>query len=514
MRPRLLILLVLSVVAPIVVLALVGQKIVRDEERLVREEVDGLLAARLDDVAENVEAFMAARQRLLDAATTVGNVDAAALRERAREAPFVSQLFVRAPDGSLLYPSAAGSLTENEMAFLRRTEQLWTKADSFTLPREGAGGRQAPGHGWYASYWQNGLNLIYWRREVDGRVIGAEVDRVRLLADLIAALPRSNDQGRTRLVDARGAVAHQWGRYEPRAGEVPRVERSLQAPLHAWRLQYYISPRAADASAGQSAAYGVLIAVTAVALALTAAAVFIYRESTRAIRDAMQRVTFVNQVSHELKTPLTNIRMYAELLEREVDETSPKAVRHLAIIVSESQRLSRLIGNVLAFARQRRDALTLHPAPGCVDQIIADVLAQHGPSLEQLGIAVNLDLDAKATVAVDRDALSQIIGNLVSNVEKYAASGRRVGVRTSHAGDIVTVRVRDHGPGIPAADADEVFRPFSRLQSSVTEGVSGAGIGLSLARDLARLHGGDLVLAPCDSGACLTLTLRAPQVAT
>jgi signal transduction histidine kinase len=244
---------------------------------------------------------------------------------------------------------------------------------------------------------------------------------------------------------------------------------------------------------------------------------WLYRESTREIRLGTERVSFVNQVSHELKTPLTNIRMYAELLEEHLDGGDRTARRHLGVVVGESQRLGRLINNILTFSRTERGRLTLHPTPGIVDDIVRDIVEQFRPALTERGVTIAFDAGAPARVLVDADALSQIVGNLLSNAEKYApGSPLRVSTSTTaqagaarSATTTTTIAVKDGGPGIGRADAERVFRPFVRLGAEVHEAAPGTGIGLGIARDLARLHGGDLRLRvdAGSSGACFEITL-------
>jgi signal transduction histidine kinase len=227
------------------------------------------------------------------------------------------------------------------------------------------------------------------------------------------------------------------------------------------------------------------------------------------MRDAAQRVSFVNQVSHELKTPLTNIRLYAELLEQNLPDEGESA-RQLGVIVSESQRLSRLIGNVLTFARSQNDKLALHPSRGSVDACIRFVLDHFEAVLEARGVRSAFDGHAGADVEFDRDAVEQILGNLFSNVEKYAASGGVLEIASRQDGDWTTVAVRDRGPGVPKGQEERIFKPFHRLSNRLSDGVTGTGIGLAIARDLARKHGGDLTVTPSNSGACFVVKLRTP----
>ncbi|MEZ5302155.1 MAG: ATP-binding protein [Verrucomicrobiales bacterium] len=114
-----------------------------------------------------------------------------------------------------------------------------------------------------------------------------------------------------------------------------------------------------------------------------------------------------------------------------------------------------------------------------------------------------------ARAQIDADAIEQILGNLIGNAEKYAARGE-IRVRAQQDGDTLVLRVEDDGPGIPPDKAEAIFLPFERLSDQVTEGVSGAGIGLPIARELARLHGGDLRLVPGKSGAIFEAKLHAP----
>jgi signal transduction histidine kinase len=263
-----------------------------------------------------------------------------------------------------------------------------------------------------------------------------------------------------------------------------------------------------------SARFNVGAAVGVVALTLVALAHALYRASTRELRAAAQKVSFVNQVSHELKTPLTNICMYAELLAERIPEDDGQARGHIGIVIAESRRLGRLIGNILTFARQQKARLTLHPAAGTVDAIIADTLESFRPVLQEAGVQIAFTPDAGRMVMLDADVLTQILGNLFSNVEKYAVGGQALEVTSRQTGDRTEIQVADRGPGIPAAQADDIFKPFVRLSNSLTDGVSGTGIGLTIARDLARLHGGDLTLARAEVGACFRVVLRTPPITT
>ncbi len=231
-------------------------------------------------------------------------------------------------------------------------------------------------------------------------------------------------------------------------------------------------------------------------------ALYLYREQTRELREAARKVEFVSQVSHELKTPLTNIRMYAEMLDDQLED-APQQRNYLGIIISESQRLGRLIGNVLNFSRTP----PLHVSEVEIDALVRQTLDHFLPGFRSRGLEVYTDLQAGIRIHSDADMLEQILNNLLSNVEKYAAGGGTVDVATRVADGQLLVSVRDHGAGIPAAERRKIFEPFYRIDNSLTEGVSGTGIGLTIARQQASRLGGELLVSDARPGARFTLKL-------
>ena len=518
MRKGLAIALIALVTVPLIAMVGLGTKVVRDERALRTDRMDDLFEARLDDLDGLAMRVLEDRRQELRQALGEVSGDTSAIRHLPRSLPFVEQTFVRDAEGAYIYPNPRDPITDAERDFLQRTRALWQERDTLGDASETGGAEVYEGvagdDGWYAWFWDSGLQLLYWRRAPDGRVVGAELGRVQLLAELIGVLPTTDptdeaaSTDRIVLLDARAEPVYQWGLYEPATDEPPRARRSLSPPLGAWSLMYYVSDTGIEAATSSGSALGLTAGLLALGLVVAGLGLWFHRESSREIREASQRVGFVNQVSHELKTPLTNIRMYAELLQRRVDPDDDRAQKHLGIIVAESQRLSRLIGNVLTFARHRRDALVLRPAPACLDDTVEEILVQFRPALESRGVAVEFDRGAPETLRFDADVVTQVAANLVSNVEKYAAGGGFMRVTTAVDGDTAAISVADRGPGIPAGKADVVFDPFVRLDDALTEGVSGAGIGLALARELARLHGGDLTLGPAERGCVFVFTLR------
>ncbi len=253
-----------------------------------------------------------------------------------------------------------------------------------------------------------------------------------------------------------------------------------------------------------------LVLASGIAAALLLLGAFLFIQQRRALRLAEERVSFVNRVSHELGSPLTNILLNLDLSLRSLNDRPAEARRRLALVHEEVQRLARLVSNVLTFSRGERKTLDLHPAACIPDDVVEAVLAQFQPSLERRKVSVEWQRGASSLTRLDPDALAQITGNLISNVEKYASAGGWLGLATAMENGRFQLRVRDRGPGIPPRQKERIFEAFERVHRGVREGSSGTGLGLSIARDLARRMDGELLLEPSENGAVFKLDLPAP----
>jgi len=508
---------------PLVVIGGLGWRLARHEHRMARQGLHEVLRARLHDTAQVLEDYIQHHERRLQGLTESVSHDPGSIRDLIRRDPHIGQLFVLNANGILLHPDPAAELNRAEQRFLEEFGDLFLQKDLLLATAAGDEGAAPSTSGWVVHFRGPGLNLLYCRRLPSGRVVGVLLQRARWIADLIAELPDTTDgiesaedkswEARIRLVDSNGRSIYDWGSLEPDEGAAPLEELALSYPLSSWRLQHFAGDEA-FATVGRGAYFNLMSILAATGLVLLMTGVWFHREYTRHVREATQRVSFVNQVSHELKTPLTNIRMYAELLESDLEETTDDETgarrSHLKVIVEESERLSRLIGNVLTFAQKQRDQIKLHRRPAVVDDVIAVVIQQFDPAFRRRGLQVVFDGSARDRVDVDVDALEQILGNLFGNVEKYASSGNRLEVTSHQANGYTNIVINDDGPGIPARHRERVFRPFHRLSNHIADR-PGTGIGLTIARQLAQLHGGDLRLLPSESGACFEIRLHTPR---
>lgn len=524
MRRRLLSIFVLLVLAPVGAVAYLVAESQGRERTMAKVELARVFEARLADLDGTIERATGQLERRFVRLLEPAAVEPQRMRELVRGAPLVRQAFVLAPNGRLAFPPNDQTTSADERAFLERTRPIWDRrAILYNRPTEddkrrtkGDGGGDSvlalaasAESGWITWYWREGLHLLFWRRADGGGVVGVEVERIALLSRLLGSLPDVEvDGGRITLQDSRGDPVYQWGTYEPEKGEAPIAVRTLAYPLDAWRLAYYLSgERKKQLIGARVSGSNTLLAFGGLVFALALMAVYFYRESSRDFREAAARVGFVTQVSHELKTPLSNIRLYAELLEARLEDEDPEAVQRLGVIVAESERLTRLINNILTYARQRREKQQIEPKSVVIDDVVDEVLRQFAPALEERSIEVRFERGAPDTIRADPDAVGQILANLVSNVEKYGEAGGQLVLTSDQNDDGVTVTVADDGPGIPANARTRVFEPFFRASDRLADGVTGTGIGLSIARELARQHGGDLALVDTERGACFALTL-------
>lgn len=241
--------------------------------------------------------------------------------------------------------------------------------------------------------------------------------------------------------------------------------------------------------------FGLLFQLTALLAAAVVLGLYaIYRMVAVQLRFAERRNNFVAAVSHELKTPLTAIRMYSEMLRDDMVESDETRSEYYATITAETERLSRLINNVLELSRIERRERDVELVTGDMAAVAREVVESFRPHAEREGFSLRFEsAPALPAVRFERDALTQVLFNLLDNALKYSqrASERAIAVRCEPAADGgVCIRVSDRGPGVPDGQLGLIFEPFYRAQNELTRTQKGTGIGLSLVRGLvSRMQG-------------------------
>lgn len=244
--------------------------------------------------------------------------------------------------------------------------------------------------------------------------------------------------------------------------------------------------------------------------ATVAALVGLGKALTAQIRLSRKKDDFLSAVSHELRTPLTTIRMYTEMLEKDWVRSESKRNEYYGIMRQESERLTRLIENVLDFSRIQRGRKQFVFAAGDFNRIVGDVIEMMTPCAQRAGFAIQRDLQYVEPFCFDSDAVMQIVINLLDNAIKYArdAEDKTIFVRTKTDGKIVQIEVEDRGPGIPRNERTKIFDEFYRIGDESRRETTGTGLGLALVKRFAEAHhGGVAVFAANPRGALFRVGL-------
>ena len=369
-----------------------------------------------------------------------------------------------------------------------------------------------------ARFVDNKLNVLFWYRPPSDPqlVFGAQVALSRLVEGLSALVrqvePALREEICVAMLDDTAkpvALSHPgfhatWKR--------PFVATEIGETLPYWEVAVYLlNPAKLTQSAHTlKLTLGLLIGV--LLLAIGVGSWLIVADLNRQLRLARQKTDFVSNVSHELKTPLTSIRMFSELLAEGRVTDRAKQRSYLGIITAETARLTRLINNVLDFARIERGEKKYNFQKCDLVSVVRETAETYRPHLEANGFQFACDMpDTPVFVNGDRDALAQVVVNLLSNAEKYSDTRKEVCLQVeaqAHPLPCVEVKVLDRGLGVPLGCSEKIFEQFYRAHDSLSNGIQGSGLGLTLARQIAQAHGGDVVYEPREGGgSCFTLRL-------
>lgn len=365
---------------------------------------------------------------------------------------------------------------------------------------------------------EDGLHVLLWRRHAlaPDVVFWVELDLAEIRGDLTGIVHEAGQfvkepEVSLALLDDKGAMVAQtvpgfatdWGR--------PFVATEVGEILPHWEVAaYLLDPDSVTASA-RGARMMLWLLVPFLLVAIAVGGLLIFREIDREMRLARQKTDFVSNVSHELKTPLTSIRMFSELLSQQAVMEAGKRTAYAGIISKEAARLTRLINNLLDFSRMERGGKKVRFEPLDAGELARETVENYRHQIESDGfdLAFRQLSDGPLPIEGDRDALSQVLLNLLSNAEKYGGEDRRIDVEAGRAGGgRVEIRILDRGRGISRRHSAKIFEKFFRVDDSLSSGIEGSGLGLTLARQIARSHGGDVEYRPRrGGGSCFALVL-------
>jgi signal transduction histidine kinase len=220
-------------------------------------------------------------------------------------------------------------------------------------------------------------------------------------------------------------------------------------------------------------------------------AYLLWRDLQREVRLAEVRAQFVSSVSHELKTPLTAIRMFAETLQMGRSQDPETQAEYLDTMVNECERLTRLVDDVLLFSKIEQGKKAFQFKPASLAQVVAGAARAFQYPLAQQGFELQVSVeDELPPVPVDRDALQQAILNLLTNAMKYSGDARTIELALARRDQEAVIRVTDHGVGIAPEEHARIFEKYYRAPTRENQLIPGTGLGLTLVAQIVKAHGG------------------------
>ncbi|MGN6257530.1 MAG: sensor histidine kinase [Solirubrobacterales bacterium] len=218
-------------------------------------------------------------------------------------------------------------------------------------------------------------------------------------------------------------------------------------------------------------------------------------EQEEARKEELDRLKdeFVLTASHELRSPLTSVQGFAELLMLDADSLTPRQRETVEIILDNCRHLVRLLNDLLDLARSDAGRLAIRPQPTEVAPLVEDVVRTMRAQTEAAGQTLGEDVQpGLPLINVEPDRIRQILVNLITNAHEYSPEGASIGVAARAVGAEVEISVTDNGPGIPADQLQRIFERFTRGDAGLTQRVGGTGLGLAISKSLVELHGGSI----------------------
>ena len=373
------------------------------------------------------------------------------------------------------------------------------------------------------SFWQQSCNCekrppIYVFRSVPDGFLGMTLDYdyvqrhylAKVLADAVASRTDANGPLVVAALGEDGKEIFATGQHPAKYD----VTLSFSPAFPRWQLAAGYNGTTIAQLARRNFKTNLLLGGITIALLLTGA-VLTLRGATRQVRLAQAKSAFVSNVSHELKTPLSLIRMFAEILELGRATSEEKAQEYYRIIHRESRRLTQLINNILDFSKIEAGRKQYRFEECSVAAVVEDVLNTYQYQIASSGFTLKTHIAAALPpVRMDADAIAQAVLNLLNNAIKYSADCRQIEVRVESRNGQIAIEVADHGIGIPRSEQEKIFEKFYRINNDLVQSARGTGLGLALVKHIVDAHGGGVrvesspgkgsrftIFLPCDAAA-------------
>jgi signal transduction histidine kinase len=270
------------------------------------------------------------------------------------------------------------------------------------------------------------------------------------------------------------------------------LESNFDRPFSNWKAAVGLKNTNVEALARDSFLHSVGATVLVLVFLLCGIALTI-RATDREARLAQAKSNFVANVSHELKTPLSLLSLFSEILELGRVKNEAKKIEYYRIIRHESRRLNKMIDNILDFSKIEAGRKTYNFADGDMAEVIQSVLSSYRYQFTNSGFDIQTNMQGSLPpVLMDRDAMAQAISNLLDNAIKYSAEVKQLSITTQTLGSKLSVEIADQGIGIPRAEQAKIFEKFYRVGNGLVHDVKGSGLGLSLVKHIIEAHKGTI----------------------
>ena len=360
----------------------------------------------------------------------------------------------------------------------------------------------------HGSYQGRSLLVSYWQRKLANRryLLVAWHDVPSIVHELFPKLYAASDTfSRVNVVDAEGRIV--YGPSLSPGGFT--IGRGFETTLYKWRLNVALVSAEELAAAVARRRFLEIALVGLSWLVVLAGLAVVLLAAARERKLSNLKSDFVANVSHELKTPLSLVRMFGELLQSGRVDSEEKKQKYLEIIVTESERLTALIENVLDFAKLEREKSAYSFAESDIGSVVHRAIEACKLRAQREGMELCLQIEPQLpSIALDERAIEIAVVNLIDNALKYAPDGKAIRVEVAALGKEIQVRVCDQGTPLPPEDRIRIFERFVRGRGPLSKRVRGSGIGLALVKHIADAHRGRAwVESSKDGGNCFVIAV-------
>lgn len=391
---------------------------------------------------------------------------------------------------NIAVPLASAREQLGNIPLLPRIEGIWT---SFLTP--------------------NGHNLLFCWVGRNNITFCAALNRTWLISNISTLLAKkfaANNPRHIRLIDVHQDIIWQ---NRPQLTKQILASRQLASPLYFWHLEIL------QLSSNIPYQYPItLLALTIPsACLLILIAIALFKNQKRALKEANERASFATSISHELKTPLTNLQLYAELILKKTanpaippsEKTIQQISKYSNVIAAETTRLSELVNNALAISKGVMNGQRLKTKAN-PNEIIEETVSRLAPLLKDQVNAISYDLMSDKMVMIDRSALEQVLVNLLDNVRKHA-NDQRIHIKTRMANNHLKLEIRDWGTTLEKQDLKTIFTPFQQTTKG-QQMQEGVGLGLAVCQQLVKENEGSIKAVKHNPGTSFSATLSIEMI--